>query len=383
MTQVALPAASCGDVGAGAKLGQVIDQSLDGDFTSLSRARVDAAFARYQAVMEGPPPPDLEPTADQLAALSHVVEKRLDPPYVDFSVFCPHALRMQRKMRLAGLVLAPDGRLFRSEMSGPATYEQWESCYAVFSTACVMLEIIAPAALDNYRDHIRGYAHRYPSAVWPLVFQADTRARRELSERIRRRVATEHASLTAAALTSGSGPVLHPFDSIKPWKYVWGLLSGERTFWSKEVEEPGILIMTGAIQASSLTAGEAPVVKRSRDHLDCLVQPEGAPAIGHAAIEDRPNKPRGPRIGQREKVYKVDASGTWTHNRMNKEICPGWTRGECLNLPCAANPSFVHQCSKCLSPWHGSHQNRCGQEVKGKGKAGKGGKGKGKGKSYR
>ena len=57
-----------------------------------------------------------------------------------------HAIRMMRKLRLTGLVLGPSGELFRSEMAGPMTYDQWEACFMVFRWAMVMLEFASTSA---------------------------------------------------------------------------------------------------------------------------------------------------------------------------------------------------------------------------------------------
>ena len=102
------------------------------------------------------------------------------PPYVDFAVFGPHHIRIVHKLKFVGLVMNSAGLLMRTELKGPMNFPQWDSCYQVFRTACIMLDIISPAALDAYRDHIRRYANRFREECWALIYQADTRARREL-----------------------------------------------------------------------------------------------------------------------------------------------------------------------------------------------------------
>ena len=82
----------------------------------------------------------------QLSAMKHVVTHGC-VPYADFGVFGPHAIRMMRKLRLTGLMLGPSGELFRSEMAGPMTYDQWEACFMVFRSAMVMLEFASPSSL--------------------------------------------------------------------------------------------------------------------------------------------------------------------------------------------------------------------------------------------
>ena len=169
------------------RLSNVLDQTSDDDCAPLSNAEVDGCYARFDRRLGGYPPEDQEPTSAQLSALHHLVATRDQVPYVDFAIFGPHAIRIVRKLKLTGLMLGPSGELFRSEMLGPMSYEQWAACFAVYRTAMVMLGFASPAALDSYHDHIRQYATRYTTECWALLYQTDTRARRELSERIRRR----------------------------------------------------------------------------------------------------------------------------------------------------------------------------------------------------
>ena len=95
--------------------------------------------------------------------------------------------------------------------------------------------------------------------------------------------------------------------------------------------------------------------------------------------------------------HNVNAKGTYTTNRKDKELCRGFQQGQCVNANPKKNPptcdkdeSKMHQCELCLSDRHGAWQcqpdsqqgnqvakGRGGGKHKGKGKKGKG-KGKGK-----
>eukprot|EP00971_Amphidinium_carterae_P279385 5546209-Amphidinium_carterae.1 len=77
-----------------------------------------------------------------------------------------------------------------------------------------MLQQLSPARLDSYRDHIKRYVDRYSSAAWPLIYQAEVRARLELSERLRRKCQLEYDQ----AMASGAG---HPYDPTMPWELVF------------------------------------------------------------------------------------------------------------------------------------------------------------------
>ena len=110
------------------QLSAVLDQTADEDFQLMTRTEVDDCFKFYVTRLGGARPDDQEPTVAQLSALKHVVAREC-VPYADFGVFGPHAIRMMRKLRLTGLMLGPLGELFRSEMAGPMTYDQWEACF--------------------------------------------------------------------------------------------------------------------------------------------------------------------------------------------------------------------------------------------------------------
>jgi hypothetical protein len=230
LAQPRLPSSSSNKV---VKLSQVIDQTAE-DAVLMDATAIAAAYACYDARLGGAPPEDHEPTYEQLTAMHHLNQQGL-VPYTDFAVWGPHAVRIVRKLNWKGLLLSPSGELFRSEMNGPTSYEQWEACYMVFRTAAVMLDIATPAALDSYKDHVKQYAWRYTADSWALLYQSDARASRELSERIRRR----GQSLYDKARQSGVGTgtiVLCDFDPTKPWDYVFRQLSTEFSFRKRELE---------------------------------------------------------------------------------------------------------------------------------------------------
>eukprot|EP00971_Amphidinium_carterae_P136220 2699197-Amphidinium_carterae.1 len=90
-------------------------------------------YSQYVKVTGGPPSEDEECTIEQMACLHHRLSCN-KAPYVDFAVFTPFGDRLQRKIRLSGLALQPDGALKHVEMPGPATLADWEACYRVLRT---------------------------------------------------------------------------------------------------------------------------------------------------------------------------------------------------------------------------------------------------------
>ena len=209
------------------KLSAVLDQTSDEEFQLMSRAEADDCFKVYDMRLGGVPPDNQEPTVAQLSATKHVVTHRY-VPYADFGVFGPHAIRKTRKLRLTGLMLGPSGELFRSEMAGPMTYDQWEACFMVFRSAMVMLEFASPSSLDGNRDHVRQYSTRFGTQCWVLIYQTDTRARREHAERLRRRANTELTALDAIGVKGAHNPKRH--GSTSSGSFQSSLLSGNESW---------------------------------------------------------------------------------------------------------------------------------------------------------
>ena len=260
-------------------------------------------------------------------------------------------------------------------------FDQWESCFNVFRTACVMLGIASYAALDAYKDHIKSYAYTYSNETWTLLYQADTRARREHTHRIRRNASKFS---TDAKVVDSDGIV---FDPSMPWEYVFRKLPKDFSFWKKEFESAAILITANIYRPDASVTGEVPVAANSTmhisdPHLNVSGRGGGGGAGANAAAsvggdpspKKRQKRPRS-RLPPGSRVYETDDQGRSTRNRQGKEICFGFQDGSCTTLPCPRNPQFVHQCQICLSNSHGAHQcDRNNKKGKGKGK-GKGGKG--------
>ena len=259
------------------KLSAVLDQTADEDFQLMTRSEVDDCFKFYVTRLGGSLPDDQQPTVAQLSALKHVVTREC-VPYADFGVFGPHAIRMMRKLRLTGLMLGPSGELFRSEMAGPMSYDQWEACFMVFRSAMVMLEFASPSSLDGYRDHVRQYSTRFRAQCWALIYQTDTRARREHAERLRRRANIE---LTALDSIGANGA----YSSSYPWEYVFRQLPVEFAFWKRELENPALLIVARAPVAA--ITSEAPVAKSRDQH---ITQVAGDVPLSGLTRQEQPTK---------------------------------------------------------------------------------------------
>ena len=380
VNSIANDKSSASDPSRKVKLSQVVDQTSEVEVETLTQADISAAYARYNDRLGGEPPPDQEPSMDQLSALHHLVYKAMLPPDVDFALYAPHQVRYIRRLKFSGLVLNGAGQLMRGEMVGPSGYRQWEACFNVFRTACIMLNIASPASLDIYRDHIKRYVQRYTEACWPLIYQADTRARKELSERIRRRMRQYDSDSSATVYIEGN-----PYESARPWDYVFRRMTLEFDFWKSMVEDSALLIMSRSMSLGASLTGEAPTASQQTDHVAGPVFHEFHPqnssqSSGSAAPKRQAARSRSVRLPPNLRNYNTDSAGRHTANRQGRALCSDFQSGKCTGHTCSVDSSLAHQCAICLDNKHGA--NRCAQNPghKGKGK-GKGGKG-GKNKSY-
>jgi hypothetical protein len=349
------------------KLAHCIDQASDLEADTLTQDMIDAAYKRYDEREGGYPSPDLDPSVDQLSGLYHIVRTLNLAPYVDFAVFGPHSVRVARKMRLSGLVLNASGEFFRTELSGPVSYAQWESCFNVFKTCMIMLGFASPSALESYKNLIRRYAATSSDSCWALLYQSDVRARRELANTIRRK-----ARDLAKGVPDSDG---FTYDDERPWEYVFRKMPCAYQFWHWEFER-GASRLGNAIGLG--VSGEAPVGRSPESHVS-------NPSVGApAAPQSGPKPARKERSRSARMPPPAKSSGNHTTNRQGRKLCFAFQSESCTTQNC----SFAHQCAVCLDNRHGAEQ--CPKkhgifkdtiaESKSKGQ-GKGGKGK-SGKNY-
>ena len=114
-----------------------------------------------------------------------------------------------------------------------------------------MFDQVSPARLDAYKDKIDDYNTKYGSQMWSLIYQADMRARQEQTERLRRKGVTEHNE------ASQSGKP-HPFDSDRPWEWVFHTLVLDDRFWKQELEDPALLVTAKSISLMTVVEEPAP-----------------------------------------------------------------------------------------------------------------------------
>ena len=330
-----------------------IDQADDAEEARLDKKTIEDMYRVYHGKMGAPPKPDEELTAEQLSALHNVAIRDSGTPYVDMAVWGPHGYRVQKKLRLKGVKIGPDGQITSTEIPGPMSFDVWSECWRLFRTGALMLSLLELATVEAYIDKIREYSQRYGHNLWLLIYQADVRARQEHWERCRRKGAEEHYK-------AGVKGQSHEYDPNMPWEWALKDLIDDDKFWKREIEDEAILIL--AKQKSMVDSiGEESQGGRKRQ-----------------SLAQSPPVPEDKRV----KMHNIDKEGFALSNRRGRTLCKGWQDGSCTETGrdnrCGKNSSEMHQCSKCLSTEHG--RSGCGgQFAKMPTKTAKGKKGKGKG----
>eukprot|EP00974_Lingulodinium_polyedra_P091363 8857807-Lingulodinium_polyedra.AAC.1 len=82
-------------------------------------------------------------------------------------------MRIRRRLKFSGHTIGADGVLTRVELTGPSSFAEWESCFAILKTALIMLDQVAPATVEFYYTVVKEYHHRYGAEIWALLYQAD------------------------------------------------------------------------------------------------------------------------------------------------------------------------------------------------------------------
>ena len=359
------------------KLNTTIDQGVDGEVPTVKDNDVIRMYQAYETRMGKPPAEDREPSVDQITAIQFLLAQSA-PPYVDFSVFGPHSIRLRKRMKLGGFYLSSDGSLQRCELFGPSTFSDWSKCYKVLTVALIMLEAVMPEELDAYHEVIREFAGRYGDRCWPTIYQADVRMRQERMQAIRRRGVALWNQDQAAATRAG-------FSNALPWRYAWNETVSDASFWLREAQEKCLLILTKVAKEESTLDGDVVTASPGLRALPAVVDSSSGPVA-------RDRSPRRPikeaskdKGGKRDtKQHNLDGDGLFRTNRSGKELCDKFQRGQCGaasfgNNACPSNKSRAHQCAKCLSSEHGAfspaactRETRTPSTPKGKGKRSKG-----------
>ena len=218
------------------KLSVILDSSLDSDLVRLPHIKIRGLFNKYAERRGAEPAEDVEPTTEQISAVSQVVDADM-VPYADFSLWGPHGRRLVGKLSYLAWTFQPDGTWHRRELPGPPTFEHWWSSFRVLRTAYLLLDVAAPEILDNYGEMLRGFHALYGPSAWFIIYTADIRMRSEQFERIRRYAERDHDNALAASSPSS-------FDVAKPWHSVFRSAISDKIWWDENLHRPAMLYLT-------------------------------------------------------------------------------------------------------------------------------------------
>ncbi len=310
------------------KLSSLVDPAAEAELIPLSAGALRDLFARYQQDRGGPPGEEVEPTLEQISAIKQLVDSNT-PPYVDFALFGPHGRRFLKKLTYVETIFqVSSGTWVRRELPGPSNYEAWERSWGVFECASILLRIISPERLIAYQTRIRKFVTLYGPSAWPVIYQADVRMRSEHLERLRRRAEIRKDPL----LTREA-----------PWDYIFHLAAEDHLFWSEEVQEKAVLLLSRAIPLGRLT-GEATLSEGAQSYSGKSEDRGTGGAIPHAHPVGRD------KSGQRTKNKgKKAASGPARAPPLSatdkaNQICRLFNEGKC-QAPCPHGRR--HACSVC------------------------------------
>ena len=378
------------------KLSAVLSQVDESEAKVMTEKEMVAAYLRYSVVYGDSerPSKESEPTLEQLSALHHVVSQG-NPPYTDFAIWGPYGHRLAKKVKLSGYVMGRDGVLTSIELTGPTSIGMWLRSWQVFSNVCVMLDLIDLGILTKYRDLIEKFHNRYGAPIWALLYQADTRFRLEMVERIRRQIQAEEEALRVAhGSSTGPAPKVAGYDSKRPWNLAYQRGIALESYWREEVIEPAMMVLTKISGVGEVIDGVARIRPDAGNASANVREPSSSAPSRMVQQSPSSSSQVRPRNSNRTGRHHSVQDGRYLLNRTGYNLCGPFNEGRCESSGpggwCPVSWDTVHQCSKCL----GQHAAvKCPHETmpqpnflksKGKGKSrGKGGrKGCGKQPQY-
>ena len=314
------------------KMSQILSQLDESEVELVSSAEQLKCFARYEVLFgkNQRPHPDHEPSIEQLSGLKALLDAT-QPPYADYAIFQPYAARIMKKIKFSGLILNKAGALAQAEIFGPPDLDNWRSCHEVWSNAMIMLDAIDLGALQAYKSRIEMLHVRYgESKVWPLLYQADTRARLEHLPRKRLELLQAHQEAVRAGNTT-------PYNENRPWNYALSCVANDDRFWSHEFIEPAMIILSDGKGVKTAVEDDAKVAPHSDKQA--------------ALMASAPSTVRPRNSNRTGRVHDL-VDGSYRSNRTGHQLCTDYNSGKCTNTVqgtwCGSHPNRAHQCSRCL-----------------------------------
>ena len=218
------------------KLSSLVDSAAEAELVTLEGSEIRRLFGEYKRARGDYPHKDMEPSEDQLSAVSQLLNTG-QAPYVDFALFGPQGKRALRKLTLMSFTFQVEtGTWKRVELPGPPDFNTWWKSWLVLKTALLLLQCVDAERLEHYGEFIRQLVDMYGPESWFLIYQADVRFRSEEMERIRRNAQIAHED-NASEASSRPG-----YSPHRPWDCVWAAALGDvgRGFWESEVHRPAV-----------------------------------------------------------------------------------------------------------------------------------------------
>ena len=218
--------------------------------------RVDDCRKMYAKWEHEEPDPDIEPSAEQLSVMNHLLENG-HIPFADFSIWGPYNERFQRSQHFTGLRPGPDGTLQKVQIYGPPTVEIWIESFNVLAAALISFDAVVPPIFYRYRDFIHKLVKTHGAQCWGIIYQAEVRLRREGFARIKRRLVQRHKDILSEGLSQSSSSV--SYDPARPWNavFAWAI---EEKVWDKDVFTACIQVGAKIKNPSAFIQGDAPIV---------------------------------------------------------------------------------------------------------------------------
>ena len=333
------------------KLSSILDPVLDTELIRMPQPEITKLFADYEQKRGAEPAEDIEPTVEQISAITQVLTADL-APYACFSIFGPHGRRLLQKLTYLSWTYLPTGAWQRRELPGPPSFEYWWASYRVLRTVYLLLDTVAPETLDNYGELIRGFITQYGSSVWAIVYTADVRMRAERFQRLRRHAERDHAAALAAKLNT-------TFDVARPWNTVFSLAIADKSWWEENLHRPAVLYLARVRTEAQLLDDHTaqPALGTSSAHA-FLPRPPGN--FGHHSTGRSRSPPRDRQGQGRERAPPTrlppDAGMDGAvYTKKGRRFCDDFNsyqgctkgKGKCQDL---------HACRTCRSYGHPGHK---------------------------
>ena len=355
-----------------AKFKDIADGMRAGEVAVLEPESHTECIDNYLRVMHAKRIPEAhEPTADQLSVLQAIIKEQ-SVPYVDFAIWGPYANRISKALSGTGLLFDADLKLTTVQFKGPPSFRHWKACWNVYSTAMIMLGAADPPALLAYADKVENLARVFTPVCWALIYQAETRWRREKLVHIQRE---EVRAYTAAQKDNRD----HPYDPLRPWDRCYELATEGYTqlqYWYEAVERPAQLILSQTASVSDYLDGDAVIAASGSSHIATsfatpsdvgLTSEAPRPGAGKRKATQQDGEPpvkttrktEAPKERPKSLELHNVAAGVYPTNRNGRALCSAFQAGSCKFGTKCKN---AHQCNKCLLPTHAG--NTCKQTPK-------------------